>query len=97
MFFSFFIAERIYRGEAGGKRVSRPAVLIAMVGVALGLAVMILSVAVVIGFKKEVKAKITGFGSHIQITNFDGVRSYETKPIAAVSENCGISPSTRCA
>ena len=53
-----------------------------MVGVALGLAVMILSVAVVIGFKKEVKAKITGFGSHIQITNFDGVRSYETKPIA---------------
>jgi lipoprotein-releasing system permease protein len=44
---------------------------------------MILSVAVVIGFKKEVRAKITGFGSHIQITNFDGVRSYETNPIAA--------------
>lgn len=81
--FSFFIANRIYRSEEGGKQVSRPAVLIAMVGVALGLAVMILSVAVVIGFKKEVRGKVTGFGSHIQITNFDGVRSYETKAIAA--------------
>jgi len=81
--FSFFLARRIYRSEEGGKQVSRPAVLIATVGVALGLAVMILSLAVVIGFKKEVRAKVTGFGSHIQITNFDGVRSYETKPIAA--------------
>ena len=81
--FSLFIARRIYRSEEGGKRVSRPAVLIATVGVALGLAVMILSIAVVIGFNKEVKGKVTGFGSHIQITNFDGVRSYETKPIVA--------------
>ena len=79
----FFLARRIYRSEDGGKQASRPAVIIAMVGVALGLAVMILSLAVVIGFKKEVKGKITGFGSHIQITNFEGVRSYETKPIAA--------------
>ncbi|MDR0746200.1 MAG: ABC transporter permease [Mediterranea sp.] len=83
MGFSFFIARRIYRSEEDGKRVSRPAVLIAMIGVALGLAVMILSIAVVIGFKKEVRAKVTGFSSHIQITNFDGVRSYETKPVAA--------------
>lgn len=79
--FSLFIARRIYRGEAVGRRVSRPAVVIATVGVALGLAVMLLSVAIVTGFKKEVKGKVTGFGSHIQITNFDGVRSYETKPI----------------
>lgn len=81
--FSLFIAKRIYRSEEGGKQVSRPAIIIAMVGVALGLAVMILSIAVVVGFKKEVRGKVTGFGSHIQLTNFEGVRSYETKPIAA--------------
>lgn len=81
--FSLFIARRISRSEEGGKQVSRPAVLIATIGVALGLAVMILSVAIVVGFKKEVRGKVTGFGSHIQISNFDGVRSYETKPIAA--------------
>lgn len=81
--FSLFIAKRIYRGESTGKRVSRPAVLIAMVGVALGVAVMILSLAIVDGFKKEIRGKIIGFGSHIQISNFDGVRSYETKAISA--------------
>lgn len=59
-----------------------PAVRIAMIGIALGLAVMILSVAIVIGFKKEVRNKVIGFGSHIQITNFDNNASYESSPIA---------------
>jgi len=80
--FELFIARRIYRDQKGGKQVSRPAVLIAIVGIAIGLAVMIVSVALVIGFKKEVRSKVIGFGSHIQVTNFDGVRSYETHPIA---------------
>lgn len=71
----------MYRQSDGGKQVSRPAVLIAMIGIALGLAVMIVSVAVVIGFKSEVRGKVIGFGSHIQVSNFDGVRSYETRPI----------------
>lgn len=53
-----------------------------MIGIALGLAVMILSVAIVIGFKKEVRNKVIGFGSHIQITNFDNNASYESSPIA---------------
>ncbi len=82
MGFELFIARRIYRDQKGGKQVSRPAVLIAIVGIAIGLAVMIVSVALVIGFKKEVRSKVIGFGSHIQVTNFDGVRSYETHPIA---------------
>ena len=48
-----------------------PAVRVAVAGIALGLAVMILSVAIVIGFKKEVRNKVIGFGSHIKITNFE--------------------------
>ncbi len=51
MSLSLFIARRIYRESDGGKQVSRPAVLIAMAGIAIGLAVMIIAVAVVIGFK----------------------------------------------
>lgn len=78
---SFFLARRIYRESDGGKQVSRPAVLIAMAGIAIGLAVMIISVAVVIGFKSEVRNKVVGFESHIQITNLDAVNSYETHPI----------------
>lgn len=77
-----FIARKIHFSKEGNRQVTPPAVRIAIVGVALGLAVMILSVAIVIGFKKEVRNKVIGFGSHIQITNFDNNSSYETTPIA---------------
>lgn len=81
MALSLFLARRIYRDTDGGKQVSRPAVLIAMLGIAIGLAVMIISVTVVIGFKSEVRNKVIGFGSHIQISNLDAVSSYETRPV----------------
>ena len=77
-----FIAKRIYFSKEEEKQVSPPAIRIAIVSMALGLAVMILSVAIVIGFKKEVRNKVVGFGSHIQITHFDSNTSYETHPIA---------------
>ena len=49
---------------------SRPAIRIATVGVAIGLAVMIITVSVILGFKHSIRDKVVGFGSHIQITNF---------------------------
>lgn len=79
---SRFLALRIYRDSEPGKQASRPAVLIATIGVAIGLAVMIIAVSVIIGFKSEVRDKIAGFGAHIQVTNSDAARSYETRPIA---------------
>ena len=83
MNWKLFVAQRIYQSREGEKEVSRPAVLIARWGIAIGLAVMIVAVAVVIGFKHEVRDKVVGIGSDIVITNFDGQKSYETKPIAA--------------
>lgn len=82
MSLSLFLARRIYSEGDIGKQVSRPAVLIATAGVAIGLAVMIIAVSVIIGFKSEVRDKIIGFGSHIQISNSDAARSFETRPIA---------------
>lgn len=79
-----FIAKRIHFSKDGEKRkVSPPAIRIAIAGIAIGLAVMILAVSIVIGFKQEVRAKVIGFGSHIQISNFDSNTTFETKPIAA--------------
>lgn len=78
-----FIAKRIYKKSDGGGQVSKPAVRIAMIGISIGLAVMIISVSVVIGFKREVREKVIGFGSHVQISNFDSTTSYETKPVVA--------------
>lgn len=77
---SFFIAKHIYQGS-GSKRSSRPAVFIAMAGIAIGIIVMLISVAVVIGFKSEVRNKVIGFGSHIQISNLEDARSYECVPL----------------
>ena len=65
-----FIARKIY-GTGGGRRaVSKPAIRIATLGVAIGLAVMIITVSVVLGFKHTIRDKVVGFGSHIQVTNF---------------------------
>lgn len=76
-----FIARKIYFAKDRERKATPPAIRIAMIGISLGLAVMILSVAIVIGFKKEVRNKVIGFGSHIQITNFDNNSSYQTTPI----------------
>jgi len=76
----YFIAKRIHF-QQGKKNVSRPAVRIATIGIALGLAVMIVAVAIVIGFKREIRNKTIGFGGHIQITNFDNNNTYEMNPI----------------
>ena len=58
-----FIARRIYHDEDDRRKVSRPAIRIATAGVAIGLAVMIISVCVVIGFKHTIRDKVVGFGS----------------------------------
>lgn len=77
-----FIAKRIHFSKDGEREVTPPIMRIAIIGIALGLAVMILAVAIVIGFKKEIRNKVIGFGSHIQISNFDNNTSYESVPIA---------------
>jgi len=79
---AFFIARRIFQNTEGEKNISPPAVRVAVISIALGLVVMILAVAIVVGFKKEVRNKVIGFGSHIQISNFDNNSYYEMNPIA---------------
>lgn len=76
-----FIAKRLFSDKKAKSGFSRPIISIAVIGIALGLAVMIISVAVITGFKKEIRNKVTGFSSHIQITNYDNNSSYETHPI----------------
>ncbi|WP_321279610.1 FtsX-like permease family protein [Marinifilum fragile] len=76
-----FIAKKITTGEKGEKKMSRPIIKIAKLSISLGISVMILAVAIVTGFKSEITNKVTGFGSHIQITNYDNNSSFETQPI----------------
>lgn len=77
-----YIARRL--GGAGkGKTYISLIRKIAIISIALGLAVMIVSMAVVTGFQNEIREKVIGFGSHIQITNYDYNVSFEAQPISS--------------
>jgi lipoprotein-releasing system permease protein len=82
----YFIANRLIKGRREGTSFSRPINVIAVIGIAMGLAVMILAVAILTGFKQEIREKVVGFGSHIQIMNFDSNISFETTPISDTHE-----------
>ena len=77
----FFIAKRIYKDDDNKKSVSRPAIAIATSGVAIGIAVMIISVCIVLGFKHTIRDKAIGFGGHINVGNFVSMHGGNIEPI----------------
>ena len=82
MNFEFFIVKRIISATPGHQSGIRSLVNISVIAISLSLAIMILSVAILFGFKKEIKDKLAGFSSHIQISNLDSNNSYESTPIS---------------
>ena len=84
--YTWFIARRLFSHSGDAKKVSRPAIIIATAGVAVGVAVMILSVCVVLGFKGEIQQKVLGFGSHIQVLNYESIAQGVSMPIVINDE-----------
>lgn len=81
-----FLAKRIYGSEGDGHQVSRPAIRIATIGVAIGIAVMIITVSVILGFKHTIRDKIVGFGSHIQVTSYAAQQTAIPVPISLTKQ-----------
>lgn len=81
-----FISGRLIKEQKGTTSFSRPINIIVITGIALGLAVMILSISILTGFKKEIRNRIAGFSGHIQVLNFDSNYSYETVPVSGEQE-----------
>ena len=79
--FTWFVAKRLFTEGGSSGRASRLATGIATTGVAIGLAVMLVSVAIVLGFQKEVQDKVLGFGAHIKVLNYKSLSSQELSPI----------------
>ncbi|MFT6626393.1 MAG: ABC-type lipoprotein release transport system permease subunit, partial [Flavobacteriales bacterium] len=79
--FYWYISKRISSGKGFKKGFSRPIIHIATGAVALGIAVMLISIAIVIGFQNEVRDKVVGFGSHVQISQNSGAQSKESIPM----------------
>ena len=75
------IAQRLYFSDEGKARTSRPAVRVALGGIVIGVMVMIVAICVVVGFKQEIQRKVAGFGSHIQVVNFDNNSTYELRAV----------------
>ncbi|MCH5177300.1 MAG: ABC transporter permease [Prevotellaceae bacterium] len=83
MAFERFIARRIYGTRTGDGRFSGPAIRIAIAGVAIGIIVMLVSIAVVTGFKREVSAKVIGFGGDAQIVSLTQYDNHVMLPVVA--------------
>jgi lipoprotein-releasing system permease protein len=79
-----FIARRLFFTKENKEGISNSVITIAIFGIALGMAVMILSVAIVTGFKEQIRQKVTGFSSHILIANYENNNSYEASPVSAI-------------
>lgn len=79
MTFEVFVSKRLIKtklvGSAG--RIIR----IATVSIALSVAVMLISISILTGFKNSIKDKVIGFGSHIKVLPFTLSDSYSDTPI----------------
>ena len=79
--FTWFVAKRLFAQGGSSGRASRLATGIATTGVAIGLAVMLVSVAIVLGFQREVQDKVLGFGAHIKVLSYKSLGQQEYSPI----------------
>lgn len=82
MSLAYFIAKRIHFSKGDDtQRVSPPAIRIAIAGIAIGVAVMLVTVAIVVGFKQEVRQKVIDFSGHIQLQAFVSNSTFELPPV----------------
>jgi lipoprotein-releasing system permease protein len=81
---TIFITNRLTKGNK--KKFSRPIYHLAIISVSISILVMILSLSIVRGYQESITEKISGFGAHIQVSNFDLNNSYESVPINISNE-----------
>ncbi len=78
----YFIAKKLFTAKEKNNSYTRPILRIAILAIALSVAVMLIAMMVLTGFKNDISSKIIGFGSHITINNFTNNQSYESEPIS---------------
>ena len=88
--FTWYVARRLFQHTDDVKRVSKPAIRIATLGVAIGVATMLISTSIVLAFQSEIRNKVIGFGSHIQVINYDSQNSEQYVPIVFNEETFSL-------
>ncbi len=90
MNYELFIAKRIIAAKQYKSSISSPIIKIAIIAIALGIVIMMISIATGIGLQQKIREKLSGFNGHIQITNFDNNNSEIT--LEPISKNQNFYP-----
>ncbi|MDB4297548.1 FtsX-like permease family protein [Flavobacteriaceae bacterium] len=87
MNFELFIAKRLTKSQAFKNSVSTPIIKIAISAIALGMIMMLVSIATGVGLQRKIREKVAGFNGHMVISNFDNNQSKTTqKPISIIQD-----------
>ena len=83
----YFIAKRLITAKDYKSSISAPIIKIAIAAIAIGMVMMIVSVATGIGLQQKIREKVSAFNGHIIISNYDNNQSEATlTPIAKNQE-----------
>jgi lipoprotein-releasing system permease protein len=79
----YFIAKRLITSKEYKSSISAPIIKIAIAAIAIGMVMMIISIATGIGLQQKIRQKVAAFNGHIIISNFDENESQvSTKPVS---------------
>ena len=78
MNYELFIAKRIIAAKQYKSSISSPIIKIAIAAIALGVIIMMISIATGLGLQRKIKEKISGFNGHVQIANYEDNNSQIT-------------------
>ena len=78
-----FITAKVLGRGSESKKSEKTLTRVSMIAIALGMAVMTISIMVVTGFKREIEDKVRGFGADVRITEFGSNDSYAEMPVNA--------------
>ena len=77
----YFISKRLIKAKANKNVFSLPIIRITISAISLSIAIMIISLSILLGFKKEITNKVITFGSHIQIKSAKKSDNHSSIPL----------------
>jgi len=83
----YFIAKRLITAKGRKSSISAPIIKIAIAAIAIGMVMMIVSVATGIGLQQKIRQKVSAFNGHIIITNYDDNQSQVSVTPISIRQN----------
>lgn len=78
MNFEFFIAKRLIKGKEHKSSISSPIIKIAIAAIAIGMVMMLITIATGVGLQRKIREKVAAFNGHVIISSYDNNNSAES-------------------